>query len=72
METGYREAVATLVGVVDGTSSLYFSNGGGFIGAGSHAAVAEANRTFVARSQQRTTSAKVGTPCRRSSTRRRT
>jgi hypothetical protein len=29
METGYPEAVATLVGVVDGTSSLYFSNGGG-------------------------------------------
>jgi hypothetical protein len=27
METGYSEAVATLAGVVDGTSSLYFSNG---------------------------------------------
>ena len=34
METGYSEAVATLVGVVDGTTSLYFSNGGGVIGAG--------------------------------------
>jgi hypothetical protein len=47
METGYREAVATLVGVADGTSSLYFSNGGGFIGAGTHAAVAQANRRWL-------------------------
>jgi hypothetical protein len=42
METGYPEAVATLVGVADGTTSLYFSNGGGFIGAGTHAAGAVA------------------------------
>ena len=47
METGYPEAVATLVGVVDGTTSLYFSNGGGIIGAGSHAAVAEATRRWL-------------------------
>jgi hypothetical protein len=47
METGYPEAVATLVGVADGTTSLYFSNGGGFIGAGTHAAVAEANRRWL-------------------------
>jgi hypothetical protein len=47
METGYPEAVATLVGVADGTSSLYFSNGGGVIGAGSHAAVAEASRRWL-------------------------
>jgi hypothetical protein len=47
METGYPEAVATLVGVVDGASSLYFSNGGGFIGAGTSAAVAEANRRWL-------------------------
>jgi hypothetical protein len=47
METGFPEAVATLVGVVDGTSSLYFSNGGGFIGAGSHAAVSEANGRWL-------------------------
>jgi hypothetical protein len=38
-ETGYAEAVATLVAVVDGTTSLYFSNGGGVIGAGTHEAV---------------------------------
>jgi hypothetical protein len=47
METGYPEDVATLVAVVDGTSSLYFSNGGGFIGAGTHAAVAEASRRWL-------------------------
>jgi hypothetical protein len=47
METGYPEAVATLVGVADGTSSLYFSNGGGVIGAGTHAAVAAANSRWL-------------------------
>ena len=47
MGTGYPKAVATLVAVVDGSSSLYFSNGGGFIGAGTHAAVAEASRRWL-------------------------
>jgi hypothetical protein len=47
METGYPEAVVTLVGVADGTSSLYFSNGGGVIGAGEHSAVAEATRRWL-------------------------
>ena len=47
METGYPEAVATLVAVADGTTSLYFSNGGGVIGAGEHAAVSEANRRWL-------------------------
>jgi hypothetical protein len=47
METGYPEGVATLVGVADGATSLYFSNGGGFIGAGAHPTVAEANRRWL-------------------------
>jgi hypothetical protein len=47
METRYPEAVATLVAVVDGTTSLYFSNGGGVVGAGSHAAVAEASERWL-------------------------
>lgn len=34
METGYPDAVATLVAIADGTVSLYFSNGGGVIGLG--------------------------------------
>jgi hypothetical protein len=36
METGYPEAIVTLVALVDGTVSLYFSNGGGIIGVGHH------------------------------------
>ncbi|HEX6400080.1 MAG TPA: hypothetical protein VF108_06370 [Actinomycetota bacterium] len=47
METGYPEALATLVAVADGTTSLYFSNGGGIIGAGAHDAVAEASRRWL-------------------------
>jgi hypothetical protein len=47
METGFPEAVATLVVVADGTSSLYFSNGGGLIGAGTHAGVAEASGRWL-------------------------
>jgi hypothetical protein len=47
METGYPQAVATLVAVADGSASLYFSNGGGIIGAGTHASVAEASRRWL-------------------------
>jgi hypothetical protein len=36
METGYDDAVVTLVTGADGTVSLYFSNGGGMIGLGQH------------------------------------
>src|SRR5438128_1078436 len=34
METGYPQAVVTLVALADGTISIYFSNGGGIIGLG--------------------------------------
>lgn len=34
-EMGFAEGVATLVAISDGTVSVYFSNGGGVIGAGS-------------------------------------
>lgn len=47
METGYAEAVATLVTFADGTVSLYFSNGGGVIGAGEHANVQVAADAFL-------------------------
>lgn len=47
METGYEEAVATLAVIADGTTSLYFSNGGGVIGAGQHAAVRKASSDFL-------------------------
>jgi hypothetical protein len=39
METAYPEAVATFVCLRDGTVSLYFSTGGGFIGGGQHESV---------------------------------
>ena len=47
METGYSEAVATLVVLADGTTSLYFSNGGGIIGGGQHAIVRAAAEAFL-------------------------
>jgi hypothetical protein len=39
MESGFPEAAYTLVAAGDGAASLYFSNGGGLIGAGEHANV---------------------------------
>lgn len=36
METGYPQAVVTLVMIADGTVSIYFSHGGGIIGLGPH------------------------------------
>ena len=47
METGYPQAVATLVAFADGTTSLYFSNGGGVIGAGGHAVVRQAGEALL-------------------------
>ncbi len=48
MEVGYPEGAYTLVSLADGTTSLYFSTGGGIIGAGRHPAVAQASRSLVA------------------------
>ena len=39
METAYPEAVASLVAFTEGSTSLYFSSGGGIIGAGEHESV---------------------------------
>jgi hypothetical protein len=36
METGYEDAVVTVVATADGSTSMYFSNGGGTIGAGEY------------------------------------
>ena len=38
---------ATMICFIDGTTSLYFSNGGGIIGAGKHEAVNKAVLTFL-------------------------
>lgn len=47
METGYPEAVATLVATPDGSASLYYSSGGGTIGAGGHDGPNRAARALV-------------------------
>jgi len=48
VDTGYPEGVATLVALADGTTSLYFSNGGGVIGAGEHEKVRTASGALLA------------------------
>lgn len=47
MECGYPETVATLVALADRTVSLYFSNGGGMIGMGSHEGPQRAARDLL-------------------------
>ncbi len=47
METGYPQAVVILVALADGTVSLYFSTGGGIIGAGPHERVRAAAETLL-------------------------
>ncbi len=47
MDTGMAKAVATLVGVADGTTSLYYSSGGGVIGAGARHDVAAATHRWL-------------------------
>ncbi len=41
METGYDDAAVTVLAAADGSASLYFSNGGGLIGAGEYEQVRE-------------------------------
>lgn len=47
MELGLSGGVATLVCLADGTTSLYFSNGGGTLGLGAKLPVANAARSFL-------------------------
>jgi hypothetical protein len=47
METGYVVGTATLVALADGTTSLYYSTGGGMLGRGDYAPVAEASTALV-------------------------
>jgi len=58
METGYSDAVVTLVTIADGTVSLYFSNGGGIIGVGEHEGPRKANKLFLALAEKYTQYAK--------------
>ena len=52
METGMDGGFYTLVALADGTTSLYFSTGGGIIGAGEHESVRAASRDFLASANQ--------------------
>lgn len=52
MEMGMADATVTLVSVGDGATSLYFSNGGGIVGGGETAAVAEATLRFLATAEE--------------------
>jgi len=52
METVHPGAVVTLAGMADGTTSLYFSNGGGILGSGGHAPVAAATRGWLESARQ--------------------
>lgn len=63
METGYPEAVVTLVSLADGTTSLYFGGGGGMIGGGAHIAVAEATKKFVSDTEQHLKRMTLATAC---------
>ena len=51
METGIPEGYYTLVSLADGTTSLYFSNGGGIIGGGEHENVRKASGYFLTGAQ---------------------
>jgi hypothetical protein len=52
METGYPNAVASVVSLVDGTTSLYTSSGFGIIGGGAHPDVVVATAAFLAAVEQ--------------------
>ena len=47
METGYQVGSATLVSLADGTTSLYYSTGGGMLGSGEYTPVAEASKAMI-------------------------
>ena len=51
METGRDNGIASLVAFADGTTSLYFSTGGGVIGAGGQANVSSASSSFLAEAE---------------------
>jgi hypothetical protein len=52
VELGYEVGSATSVALVDGTTSLHYSTGGGLLGRGDYPPVAEASRALVAEAQK--------------------
>lgn len=51
METGYAVGFATLVSLADGTTSLYYSTGGGMLGSSDYLPVANASKALVAQAE---------------------
>ena len=51
METGFENGSFSLVTLADGTTSLYFSTGGGTIGAGEHESVRKAVGNYLSGAQ---------------------
>jgi hypothetical protein len=51
MEFLLSGSVVTLAGLVDGTTSLYFSSGGGILGSGNHPKVGAAAREMVSKTE---------------------
>ena len=51
METGYDVGSATLISLADGTTSLYFSTGGGMLGSSEYKPLAEAAKALVAQAE---------------------
>jgi hypothetical protein len=47
MDMGYETAVVSVVGLADGTTSMYISNGGGMIGVGESSDAAAASKRWV-------------------------
>ena len=47
MDVGYAKSVVTLVSLIDGSASIYFSSGGGVIGGQGHETVRRAARRFT-------------------------
>ena len=51
METGYPVGYASLISLADGTTSLYYSTGGGMLGSGEYTPVAEASKALIAQAE---------------------
>jgi hypothetical protein len=52
MESNYSTVTATLLTLIDGTTSLYLSSGGGIIGGEGHENIREANAAFIRTANQ--------------------
>jgi hypothetical protein len=51
VEMGYEVGTASLVSLADGTTSLYYSTGGGMLGSADYQALAEASKAFVSQAE---------------------